>query len=309
MTTSLAFIGLGAMGAEMAAHLAKAGYALRVHNRSPQRMAPFVAAGAIGCSSPAEAARGAAFVVSMVADDQATRQVMLGSDGVVAAAAPGTVIVDSSTNTPAMAREVAAAAKARGVHYLDAPVSGSLAQARGRELVFMVGGEAADLAKAVPLLQAMGRMHRHMGPSGAGATIKLVNNMLSGITSAALAESMAVAEAAGLDPAITLEVLGEGAAGSRLVRTKIPKMLGRDFSPQFQLALMEKDLRYFLALAQEMDCPTPIAALVRSQYQGARRADLGGLDVAALFLHVTGEKPPAGGISSPDNAAVGKPSR
>jgi 3-hydroxyisobutyrate dehydrogenase-like beta-hydroxyacid dehydrogenase len=120
---------------------------------------------------------------------------------------------------------------------------------------------------------------------------------------------MAVAEAAGLDPAITLEVLGEGAAGSRLVRTKIPKMLGRDFSPQFQLALMEKDLRYFLALAQEMDCPTPIAALVRSQYQGARRADLGGLDVAALFLHVTGEKPPAGGISSPDNAAVGKPSR
>ena len=291
MTTTIAFIGLGAMGAEMAQNLAKAGFTLRVYNRTPQRMQPLAAAGASACASPAEAARGAAFVVSMVADDQATRQVMLGSDGVVAAAAPGTVIIDSSTNTPAMAREAAAAAKARGIHYLDAPVSGSIAQARGRELVFMVGGEAEGLAMAIPVLQAMGRMHRHMGPSGAGATIKLINNMLSGITSAALAESMAVAEAAGLDPGTTLEVLGEGAAGSRLVRTKIPKMLGRDFSPQFQLALMEKDLRYFLALAQEMDCPAPIASVVRSQYQGARRADLGRLDVAALFLHVTGEKP------------------
>jgi 3-hydroxyisobutyrate dehydrogenase len=298
MTTTIAFIGLGAMGAEMAQNLAKAGFALRVFNRSPQRMQPLVAAGASACASPAEAARGAAFVVSMVADDQATRQVLLGSDGVVAAATPGTVIIDSSTNTPAMAREAAAAAKARGIHYLDAPVSGSIAQARGRELVFMVGGEADVLATAVPVLQAMGRMHRHMGPSGAGATIKLINNMLSGITSAALAESMAVAEAAGLDPGTTLEVLGEGAAGSRLVRTKIPKMLGRDFSPQFQLALMEKDLRYFLALAQEMDCATPIASLVRSQYQAARRADLGRLDVAALFLHVTGEKPTAAAESS-----------
>jgi 3-hydroxyisobutyrate dehydrogenase-like beta-hydroxyacid dehydrogenase len=122
--------------------------------------------------------------------------------------------------------------------------------------------------------------------------------MLSGTMSAALAETMAVAEAAGLDPAATLEVLGEGAAGSRLVKTKIPKILGRDFAPQFQLALMEKDLRYFLALAQEMDRPAPIASLVRSQYQGARRADLGGLDVAALYLHVTGEKP-AGASGDP----------
>jgi 3-hydroxyisobutyrate dehydrogenase len=300
MSDTIAFIGLGAMGAEMAGNLARAGFKLRLYNRSPQRLQPLVAAGATGCTSPAEAVRGAAFVVSMVADDQATRQVMLGSDGVFAGAAAGTVIIDSSTNTPAMAREAAAAAAARRVHYLDAPVSGSILQARGRELVFMIGGDANDVAKAAPVLQAMGRMHRHMGASGAGATIKLINNMLSGTTSAALAESMAVAEAAGLDPALTLEVLGEGAAGSRLVRTKIPKMLGRDFSPQFQLALMEKDLRYFLALAQEMDCPTPLASVVRSQYQSARRADLGRLDVAALFLHVTGQAPPGDGTPAAD---------
>lgn len=293
MTPTTAFIGLGAMGTEMAKNLQKAGHALRVWNRTAGRCDALVAGGATACASPADSVRGAAFVVSMVADDHATRAVMLGADGVVAAAAPGTVIVDCSTNTPAMAREVAAAAAARGVRYLDAPVSGSIAQARGAELVLMVGGDADALATAAPVTRAIGRMVKHMGASGAGATIKLINNMLSGTTSAALAESMAVAEAAGLDPAATLEVLGEGAAGSRLVKTKIPKMLGRDFSPQFQLALMEKDLRYFLALAQDMDRPAPIASLVRSQYQAARLADLGGLDVAAMFLQATGQKRPS----------------
>lgn len=289
--TTIAFIGLGAMGAAMAANLQAGGFALRVWNRSPARAAPFRDAGATACATPAEAARGAAFVVSMVADDAATRAVMLGDDGVLAAAAPGTVIVDSSTNTPAMAREVARAADGRGCRYLDAPVSGSIAQAKGRELVFMVGGDAAAFERAQPVFAAMGRLARRMGDTGAGATIKLVNNMLSGTTSAAIAEALSVAEASGLDPALTLEILAEGAAGSRLVKTKIPKMLGRDFSPQFQLELMEKDIRYFQALAQDVDRPAPIASLVRSQLQAARRAGLGKLDVAAVFLQVTGEKP------------------
>ncbi len=291
MTTTVAFIGLGAMGAEMATNLRNAGFALRVYNRSATRATAFAQGGGQACATPAEAVRGASFVVSMVADDGATRDVMLGADGIVANAAPGSVIIDSSTNTPAMAREVQAAAAARGLAYLDAPVSGSIAQARGRELVFMIGGDTAAMASAQPLFAAMGRMTRHMGGPGAGATIKLVNNMLSGTTSAAIAEAMMVAEAAGLDPAATREILGEGAAGSRLMKTKIPKMQDRDFSPQFQLELMEKDLRYFLSLAQEMDRPAPIASMVRSQYQAARRASLGKLDVAAIFLQVSGEKP------------------
>jgi len=292
MTTDVAFIGLGAMGALMAANLRQAGFALRVFNRSAARAQPFVEAGARACASPGEAARGARFIVSMVADDTATRQVMLGKDGVVDTASAGAIILDCSTNTPAMAREAAAAASARGLHYLDSPVSGSIAQARQRELVFMVGGDGAALETARPVFEAMGRMVRRMGKSGAGATIKLINNMLSGTMSAALAEAMAVAEAAGLDAAATLEILSEGATGSRMMKTKIPKMLNRDFSPQFQLGLMEKDLRYFLSLAQELDQPAPIASIVRSQYQGARRADLGTLDVAALFLHVTGKPAP-----------------
>ena len=273
----------------MALNLLAAGHTLRVWNRNPARTAAAVGQGAMACDSVAQGVQGAQFVVSMVADDGATRAVMLGEDGVVARAAPGTVIVDCSTNTPAMAREVAAAAAGREIGYLDAPVSGSLAQARGRELVFMVGASAADLARAEPLLQAMGRQHTHMGAVGAGATIKLINNMLSGTVNAAIAEALLVAEAAGLDPNATQQVLGEGAAASRLFKTKMPKIYARDFSPQFQLGLMEKDLRYFLALAQELDRPVPIAALIRSQMQSARLADLGGLDVAAIFLHISGE--------------------
>jgi len=289
--TTVAFIGLGAMGAPMASNLRDAGFELRVFNRNAARTEALAQKGATVCASPAEAARGAQFVVSMVSDDTATRQVMLGADGVLAGASAGTVIVDSSTNTPAMAREVADAARARGCAYLDAPVSGSIAQARGRELVFMVGGEADAFDQAQPLFSAMGKMARHMGGQGSGATIKLVNNMLSGAMNAAIAEAMSVAEAAGLDPAVAQEVLNEGAAASRLTRTKIDKIRARDFSPQFQLALMEKDLRYFLALAQEVDRPAPITSLVRSQMQAARRADLGGLDVSAIFLHASGERP------------------
>jgi 3-hydroxyisobutyrate dehydrogenase len=291
MTTTIAFLGLGAMGSRMAANLQTAGYALRLYNRDRAKARPLAEEGAQACDTPAAAVQGASYVVSMVADDVATRAVMLGADGAVAAATAGTIIIDSSTNTPAMAREVAQAAAARRVQYLDAPVSGSLAQAQGKELVFMVGGDPVAFERARPVLSAMGRMAKHMGAAGTGATIKLINNMLSGTATAAIAEAVMIAEAAGLDRAATLEVLGEGAAGSRLMKTRMPKMFGRDFAPQFQLQLMEKDLRYFLLLAQELDRPVPVAALVRSEFQAARRADLGKLDSSALYLQAAGEKP------------------
>jgi 3-hydroxyisobutyrate dehydrogenase len=293
MTTTIAFLGLGAMGSRMAVNLQAAGFALRVYNRDRAKLRALVDKGAQPCDTPAAAVQGASFVVSMVADDLATRAVMLGADGAVAAATAGAIVIDSSTNTPAMAREVAQAAAARRVQYLDAPVSGSLAQAQGKELVFMVGGEAAAFERAQPVLKAMGRMAKHMGASGTGATIKLINNMLSGAATVAIAEAVMTAEAAGLDRAATLEVLAEGAAGSRLLKTRMPKMFNRDFTAQFQLQLMEKDLRYFLLLAQELDRPTPLAALVRSEFQAARRGALGALDSCAVFLQAAGEKPKA----------------
>jgi len=291
MTSTIAFLGTGAMGVRMATNLAAAGFRLRVYNRDRSKIKPLLDKGAQACESPAAAVRGAEFAVSMVADDLATRAVMLGPDGAVAGAAAGTVIVDSSTNTPAMAREVAQAAAARGIAYLDAPVSGSLAQAQGKELVFMAGGERAAFDRAQPLFTAMGRMATHMGASGTGATVKLINNMLSGTMTAAIAEAAVIAEAAGLDLAAALEVLSEGAAASRLLKTRLPKMFKRDFAPQFQLELMEKDLRYFQLLAQELDRPTPVAGLVRGVFHAARRSGLGKLDSGALYLQIAGEKP------------------
>ena len=288
--STVAFIGLGAMGSRMAMNLHSAGHSLRVFNRDRQKTKPFADKGITVCDSPAAAAKGAEFVCSIVSDDVATREVMLGANGVIGAAAAGTIILDSSTNTPAMAREAANAAAAKGLVYLDAPVSGSLAQAQGKELVILVGGDPAAFDKAQGVLGAMGKMVRRIGGSGAGATLKLINNMLSATLTAAIAEAAQAAEAAGLDQAATMEVLAEGAAGSRLMKTKLPKIFKRDFSPQFQLELMDKDLRYFLALAQELDRPAPIASLVRSQYQAAKR-EFGKLDSCAVFLQAAGEKP------------------
>ncbi len=289
--TTVAFIGLGAMGSRMAANLHQAGFKLQVYNRDRAKTKPLQEKGAQVCESPAAAVKGASFAVSIVADDHATREVMLGASGIIGAVSAGTVVLDSSTNTPSMSREVAKAASAKGVLYLDAPVSGSLAQAQGKELVFMVGGDKGAFDQAQPLFAAMGRMSRYMGGSGAGTTIKLINNMLTAVTQATLAEAAQIAEAANLDRAAALEILGEGAAGSRALKMKLPKMFKRDFAPQFQLELMDKDVRYFLQLASELDRATPIAALVRSQYQAARRAELGKLDSSAIFLQAAGEKP------------------
>jgi 3-hydroxyisobutyrate dehydrogenase len=275
----------------MAMNLHGAGFALKVWNRDAAKAKPFAERGIEVAGSPADAARGAELVVSMVADDEATRAVMLGADGIVGAAGRGTLIVDSSTNTPGIAREVAKAAAGRGCAYVDAPVSGSLPQAQNRELVFMLGGDAAACERAMPALKAMGRLARRIGESGAGATLKLVNNMLTGVLNAAAAEAAAVIEAAALERSAALEILNEGAAGCRLLKTRLPKMLERDFSPSFQLELLDKDLRYFLALAQALDRPAPIAALARSQYQAARRAGLGKLDTSAVYLHAAGETP------------------
>jgi 3-hydroxyisobutyrate dehydrogenase-like beta-hydroxyacid dehydrogenase len=289
--STVAFIGLGAMGSRMAMNLHAAGHKLRVYNRDKAKTKPFADKGIEVCDSPAAAAKGAEFVCSIVSDDIATREVMMGAAGVFNAAAAGTIVLDSSTNTPAMSREAAKAAAAKGIVYLDAPVSGSLAQAQGKELVILVGGDKAAFDKAQPVLLSMGRMVRRIGDSGAGATLKLLNNMLTATLTAALGEAAQIAEAANLDRDAAMEVLNEGAAGSRAMKTKLPKIFKRDFSPQFQLELMDKDLRYYLALAQEQDRPAPIGSLVRSQYQAARRAQLGKLDACAVFLQAAGEKP------------------
>jgi 3-hydroxyisobutyrate dehydrogenase len=298
--TEVAFIGLGAMGSRMAMNLHNAGFALRAWNRDPAKARRLTDAGARLAASPSDAASGASFVLSIVADDLATREVMLGASGILARANPGTIVIDASTNTPATAREIAGAAAARGVHYLDAPVLGSLPQAEARELVFLVGGDQAAFDRSKAVLGAMSRACHYLGDSGAGATVKLINNMVSGSLLAILAEAAQVAEAARLDPTAAVAALSDGAASSRMLRSKLPSMFQRDFTPQFQLELMEKDIRYFLQLATDLDRPAPLASLVRSQYQAARRAALGKLDSSAIFLEISGEPAPP---SVPGHAA------
>lgn len=280
---SVAFIGLGAMGSRMATNLLRAGFVVRAWNRGAGRIAPLVAAGAIGCRSPADAAKGARFVMLMVADDEASRAVTTGPDGVLAAAAEGTVVIDATTATPAHARAMSDAAAKRGVAHLDAPVLGSLGPAENRELVFVIGGEAAVVERARQVFGAMGRLARHVGPSGAGATLKLINNSVSAALTVALAEAAYVAEGAGVDPAAVLEILGEGATGSRTTRTKLPKIFARDFSAQFQLGLMEKDVRYCLSLAASMGRGTPLFQATHAAFRDAAAAGFGGDDVAAVF--------------------------
>ena len=281
--STIAFIGLGAMGARMAHNLLAAGHLLNVYNRSPDKLAPLLAQGATACPSPAEAVANSDFAIVMVADDEATRQVMLGQNGLIQAAKAGTILIDCGTVTPTTAREISAAAKAKGLSHLDAPVQGSLVQAQNKELIFLVGGDEAAFDKAQPLFAAMGRLARYVGGSGAGSTIKLINNMLSGTVGAVLVEAARMVQAAGIDEATAVQILSDGAAGSRLVKTKLPKMLKRDFSPQFQLELMEKDLRYFLVLAEELQQSAPLTRMALRLYHAASENGQGKLDFSAVY--------------------------
>src|SRR3954471_8443392 len=198
--TDVAFVGLGAMGSRMAMNLHGAGFALRIWSRDRTKTQALAEAGARVADGPGDAAAGASFVLSMVSDDVATREVMLGATGIIAREAPETIIIDASTNSPGTAREIASAAAARGVRYLDAPVLGSTPQAESKELVFLVGGDRDAFERSKQVLGAMSRMSHYLGDSGAGATIKLLNNMVSGALLAVLAEAAQVAEAARLDP-------------------------------------------------------------------------------------------------------------
>lgn len=194
--TKTAFLGLGIMGAGMAARLIGAGFEVAVWNRSAEKAAALRALGGHVAASPAEAARGAQIVVSMLADDTVSRQVWTGPEGALPAMAPGAVAVESSTLTSPWVRELAGLASARGVEFLEAPVTGSRDQAAQGTLRFLMGGEASAIAAARPALDAMGSASVHLGPAGSAATVKLANNFLCGVQAAALAEALALLEKA-----------------------------------------------------------------------------------------------------------------
>jgi 3-hydroxyisobutyrate dehydrogenase len=241
----LAILGLGLMGAGMAGRVLTAGFPLAVYNRNPEKTAPFAKAGAYVARTPRDAAARADIIITMLADDNASRAVWLDKDsGALAGAAPGTWLVESSTASVRWVHELAAAAKKRECELLDAPVTGSKAQAAAGELLFLVGGSAQALAAVRPVLAVMSRDILHLGPIGSGATLKLINNFLCGVQAASLAEAMALLNASGLDKEKSISVLTAGAPGSPLVKILTTRAAANDFTPNFVLRLMAKDLTY-----------------------------------------------------------------
>ena len=216
----IAFLGLGLMGSGMARQLLTKGFPLSVFNRNPEKAIAIGKEGAHFAHSPREAAAHAQVIISMVADDNASRSLWLGENGALSAAAPGTICIECGTVTVDWVKELAAAAILRGCEFLDAPVTGSKTQAASGELNFLVGGPESTLGKVRSVLEAMGKSIVPLGPVGSGAMLKLVNNFVCGVQVAALAEAVAMIEHSGLDRMKALEVLTNGAPGSPLFKAK-----------------------------------------------------------------------------------------
>jgi 3-hydroxyisobutyrate dehydrogenase len=280
---NVTLLGLGAMGAGMAANWLAKGFNLTIWNRTRAKVESLAARGANISATPREAAAGADVIVAMVADDDASREVWLGDNGALAGARRGAILIESSTLTPDWARELARAAQGAGCGFLDAPVGGSRPAAAAGQLIFFVGGEAATLEQARPALAAVGGKIHHMGAAGAGATWKLINNLLIAAQTAALAEALKLAHRAGFDPAQTQTLILAGAAASPIVQAKLPRMISGSFDEtDFALYLMHKDSRYGVALAQRLGAPHEMIDGARTAFARAEAAGLGVKDFAAV---------------------------
>jgi 3-hydroxyisobutyrate dehydrogenase len=279
----VAILGLGIMGGGMAANWLSKGFEVSVWNRTRAKAEPLAAKGAKIAATAREAAAGADFIFAMVADDAASRGVWLGADGALAGAKSGAIAVESSTLTPDWVRELARHAEAKGCGFLDAPVGCSRQAAASGELRLFVGGEPQTYEAARPALAAVGNKMDLIGPVGAGATWKLINNQLAAGQIAALAEALEVAKKAGFkDEQISDLILG-GAPASPIVKLKLPRMLARDFEPtDFALNLMLKDARYAAALAEALGAHAEMIEGAAKAFARAEAKGLGEKDIAAV---------------------------
>ncbi len=278
----VAFIGMGTMGAPMALNLLKAGHKVTVHNRTREKEAAVAAAGARRAASPAEAAEGAEVVIICVSDTPVLDRVTLGESGVIHGAAPGTVVVDMSTVSPGATRRIAAALRERGVHMIDAPVSGGSEGARKGTLSIMVGGEEADLDKVRPALEAMGNTITHVGPIGSGQLAKAINQIVVAGTYWGVAEGMALGLKAGLDMQKVVQAVGKGAAGSWAMTNRSGNMINNSYPLGFKVRLHRKDLNIALAVARELGVTLPVAAYVEQVETGLIARGHGDEDISVI---------------------------
>ena len=256
-TTKLGFIGLGSMGSRVAVRLLAAGYEVSVFARNPSKRAALQAKGATACKSLAELARSVHAVLSCLTDDQAVRDVYFGADGVLANAKPGQVVIEMSTILPATSRELASKASQAGVQALDVAISGSTPAAEQGTITLLAGGNPDVFEASLPIFQAIAAKYFHLGPSGAGTTMKMVVNAILGIGMQAIAEAAAMGEKAGLSHEILLQVLSQTAVIAPAHQGKLSRAARGDYSPQFPLQLMNKDFRLILQLAGEVKAMMP----------------------------------------------------
>jgi 3-hydroxyisobutyrate dehydrogenase-like beta-hydroxyacid dehydrogenase len=275
----VAFLGLGIMGHPMAANLVKAGHEVTVWNRTPR---PPLEAAAVA-ATPREATQGCEVVWMCVSDTAAVEHLLFGADGVEPALAEGMVVVDSSTIAPAATRDFAARVRARGADYVDAPVTGSKIGAESAQLIFIAGGRAETLARLQPLFSAMGKAVKHMGDTSMGQASKLAMNLMIALIYEGFAEALTLATRLGVEPERLLDLIQASMVRSGVVDYKAPFVLQRDFSPNFPLRLMHKDIHLMLDAARELRVKLPALETVDEIYQIAVEEGAADLDYAATL--------------------------
>jgi 3-hydroxyisobutyrate dehydrogenase len=288
----VAFLGLGVMGSRMATRLIGAGFPVTVWNRGPEPAERLRQAGAAVAATPRDAASDADVIISVVADDRASRAVWTGDDGALAGAKPDAVAIECSTLSPEWVLELAGMADDRDCSFLDAPMTGSRPQAEAGEILFLVGGDADVLERARPALQPMSRDAVHLGPVASGARMKLVNNFLSAVQTVALSEALAFAEACGLDRVAAMTVVANGAPGSPLVKTVGARIMAGDYTVNFMMSLMRKDVGYAADEARRHGVELRMAAAAAELFDAAIEAGWGNADFAAVAESIAGRPAP-----------------
>ena len=287
MAEKVGFIGLGIMGRPMAKNLAKAGFDLVLHNRTREKAE--VLAGEIDANvagSPREVAQACRTVVTMLPDSPDVEAVVAAEGGLLEGVGEGSLLVDMSTISPAVTRELGGQLAERGASMLDAPVSGGEAGAVNGALSIMVGGEAADFERATPLFDAVGKTVTHVGPPGTGQVVKACNQIVVALTYEAVSEALVLGSKAGVDPAKVLDVLSGGLAANKIMEMKRDNFLDHEFAPGFRIELHHKDLGIALAAGREYGVPLPVTASVDAMLEALRARGWGGMDHSAILTHL-----------------------
>lgn len=283
---NIGFIGLGIMGKPMARNLIRAGYRLTVYDPLRQAMDETAAAGADVAGSAGEAASRSSVTITMVPDGPEVEDAVLGTEGALSGAAPGSIIVDMSSISPLVAQKVGKACSEKGVEFMDAPVSGGEPKAVEGTLAIMAGGKREVFDKVLPLFEVLGASAVLTGPVGAGNVTKLANQIIVAVNIAAMGEALVLATKAGLDPDVVFNAIKGGLAGSTVLNAKAPMVIARDFKPGFRIRLHQKDLRNALSAAETLKVPLPFTSLAQQALVSLVNSGRGDLDHSAIATFI-----------------------